>query len=345
MHTQFFAHINGPSDPRISDAAEIIRSGGLVAFPTETVYGLGANALDPDAVRRIFSAKGRPADNPLIAHISEFEEIRRLVSALPPEAELLAEKFWPGPLTIILPVAPSVPKEVTAGLPTVGVRLPANDIARALIKESGVPIAAPSANSSGKPSPTTAMHVYDDMCGRIEAVLDGGRSGVGVESTIVSLAGGTPKLLRPGGISLEQLESLLGKVEVDKAVREKLGDNEKPLAPGMKYRHYAPKAPMTLVVGDPEKTIKRIMELAGPNDGVICFDEYFFRVTGTPYVRGFGHSSHPEEQAKRLFRILRSFDCLPVEQIYSQCPEEKGIGLAVANRLKKAAGFSIISVD
>ena len=344
MKTKLFSHVVSEDDPRIAEAAKIIRGGGLVAFPTETVYGLGANALDPAAVRKIFLAKGRPADNPLIAHISSFEEIRRLVRVLPESAEALSKRFWPGPLTIILPAAPCVPPEVTAGLPTVGVRLPAHPIARALIREASVPIAAPSANSSGKPSPTSALHVFEDMCDRIDAILDGGRSGVGVESTIVSLASGKPKLLRPGGISLEQLQSVLGEVDVDKAVREKLAEGERPLAPGMKYRHYAPKAPMTLVMGDPEKSLLKIRELAGPEDGIICFDEYFFRFGNTKYIRGFGHSCHPEEQAARLFKILRSFDTLPVRHIYSQCPEEKGIGLAVVNRLKKASGFSIIQV-
>ncbi len=344
MQTLLFSHIVDPADPQIAVAARIIREGGVVAFPTETVYGLGANALDPLAVRKIFAAKDRPADNPLIAHIADFDAVRKLTTTLPRELELLAERFWPGPLTIILPAAPCVPKEVTAGLSTVGVRLPAHPIARALIRAAGVPIAAPSANRSGKPSPTTATHVYEDMFGRIDAIVDGGRSGVGVESTIVSLAGATPRLLRPGGVSLEELEDVLGRVDVDKAVREKLAEGEKPAAPGMKYRHYAPIAPMTLVVGDPEKSMLKIRELAGPQDGIICFDEYFFRFKNTEYIRGFGHSSHPEEQAQRLFRVLRSFDSLPVRHIYSQCPSEDGIGLAVVNRLKKAAGFSIIEV-
>ena len=344
METKLYSHVFYRDDPHIEEAAEIIRKGGLVAFPTETVYGLGANALDPAAVAKIFEAKGRPVDNPLIAHISKFDEIRRLVKSIPREAELLAQRFWPGPLTIILPAAPSVPKEVTAGLPTVAIRLPGHPIARALIKAAGVPIAAPSANSSGRPSPTTALHVYEDMCGKIDAILDGGRSGVGLESTIVTLAERKPKLLRPGGVSLEDLEMVLGEVEVDKAVREKLAENEKPLAPGMKYRHYAPAAPMTLIVGDPEKSMMKIRELAGEEDGVLCFDEYFFRFGNVKYIRGFGHSSHPEEQAVRLFKVLRSFDTLPVRHIYAQCPEEKGIGLAVVNRLKKASGFSIIEV-
>lgn len=344
METILFSHITDKHDPRIAEAAKIIREGGVVAFPTETVYGLGANALDPAAVKKIFAAKGRPADNPLIAHIADFDDIRRLVSVLPPEVEMLAKRFWPGPLTIILPAAPCVPKEVTAGLPTVGIRIPAHPIARAFIRAAGVPIAAPSANSSGRPSPTTTTHVYEDMFGKIEAILDGGRSGVGVESTIVTLATKRPRLLRPGGVSLEELEEVLGRVDVDKAVREKLAEDEKPEAPGMKYRHYAPAAPMTLIVGEAEKSFLKIRELAGAEDGIICFDEYFFRFKNTEYIRGFGHSSHPEEQARKLFRILRSFDSLPVKHIYAQCPEEKGIGLAVANRLKKAAGFSIINV-
>ncbi len=235
----------------VKTAAELIRAGEVVGMPTETVYGLAANALNGEAVKKIFLAKGRPQDNPLIVHIADFDQIYDLCPAVPPQAKLLADAFWPGPLTMIVPKGDCIPDEVSCGLDTVGIRLPSHPMARALIRESGVPLAAPSANTSGRPSTTTAAHVMHDMDGKIAAVLDGGACGVGVESTVITLALERPRLLRPGGITLEQLRSVLGEVDVDRALYEKIGDDVKVSAPGMKYRHYAPKAPVTVVRGDP----------------------------------------------------------------------------------------------
>ena len=236
----------------VKTAAELIRAGEVVGMPTETVYGLAANALNGEAVKKIFLAKGRPQDNPLIVHIADFEQIYDLCPAVPPQAKQLADAFWPGPLTMIVPKGDCIPDEVSCGLDTVGIRLPSHPMARALIRESGVPLAAPSANTSGRPSTTTAAHVMHDMDGKIAAVLDGGACGVGVESTVITLALERPRLLRPGGITLEQLRSVLGEVDVDRALYEKIGDDVKVSAPGMKYRHYAPKAPVTVVRGNPQ---------------------------------------------------------------------------------------------
>lgn len=258
-------------DEALRQAGALLRAGEVVGMPTETVYGLAANALDGAAVAKIFLAKGRPQDNPLIVHIADKEQLSTLARMVPAGARKLAEAFWPGPLTIILPKAACIPDEVSAGLDTVGIRLPSHPVARALIREAGVPLAAPSANLSGRPSTTTSGHVMEDLGGKIPAIVEGGPCAVGVESTVVSLAGNVPRLLRPGGVSLEQLESVLGSVEVDRALREKIGDEVRVSAPGMKYRHYAPKAPVTVVCGDPERTAVYITRHAGLDAGVICF--------------------------------------------------------------------------
>ena len=324
----------------VKTAAELIRAGEVVGMPTETVYGLAANALDGEAVKKIFLAKGRPQDNPLIVHIADFEQIYDLCPAVPPQAKLLADAFWPGPLTMIVPKGDCIPDEVSCGLDTVGIRLPSHPMARALIRESGVPLAAPSANTSGRPSTTTAAHVMHDMDGKIAAVLDGGACGVGVESTVITLALERPRLLRPGGITLEQLRSVLGEVDVD---REKIGDDVKVSAPGMKYRHYAPKAPVTVVRGDPQDTAKYIAEHIGNSTGVLCFDEYR-EMFPTCVVECFGSQDDLGAQAREVFDRLRAFDDTAVTQIWAQCPSDEGLGLAVANRIKKAAGFSVIEV-
>ncbi len=326
------------------EAGKIIRSGGLVAFPTETVYGLGANALDSEAVAGIFRAKGRPQDNPLISHIADFQEIYSLCREVPPEAELLAENFWPGPLTMVLKKSDAIPMSVSAGLDTAGIRLPSHPAARALIRAAGVPIAAPSANTSGKPSPTTAAHVLADMDGKIDMILDGGACSVGLESTVVSLCGERPRLLRPGGITLEQLESVLGKVDVDRAIREQISTNEKVSAPGMKYRHYAPRAPVTIISGTPEHTAGYIRTHISPSTGVLCFDEYVSLFESAGHVRGYGSVYDISAQARQIFDALRGFDSSSVTEILAQCPSDIGLGLAVANRLKKAAGFNIIEI-
>ena len=328
----------------IEAAAAILRAGGLVGIPTETVYGLGANGLDPAAVRRIFEAKGRPQDNPLILHIPDPSWLERYCRDVPAAARRLAEQFWPGPLTMILPRRALVPDEVTCGLETVGVRCPDHPVTLAIIRAAGVPVAAPSGNRSGRPSPTCARHMLEDMEGRIQAVVDGGPCGVGVESTIVDLTLPVPRLLRPGGLPLEALEAVLGHVDVDRAVTAPLSPGEKPRAPGMKYRHYAPQAPVTVVTGDGAATAAYIRRQAGANTGVICFTEYRDRFPGCT-VRSIGPAGDRGEQARRVFDALRSFDGTPVTAIFAQCPGEEGLGLAVANRLKKAAGFQIVAAE
>ena len=328
----------------IEAAAAILRAGGLVGIPTETVYGLGANGLDPAAVRRIFEAKGRPQDNPLILHIPDPSWLERYCRDVPAAARRLAEQFWPGPLTMILPRRALVPDEVTCGLETVGVRCPDHPVTLDIIRAAGVPVAAPSGNRSGRPSPTCARHMLEDMEGRIQAVVDGGPCGVGVESTIVDLTLPVPRLLRPGGLPLEALEAVLGHVDVDRAVTAPLSPGEKPRAPGMKYRHYAPQAPVTVVTGDGAATAAYIRRQAGANTGVICFGEYRDRFPGCT-VRSIGPMEDRGEQARRVFDALRSFDGTPVTAIFAQCPGEEGLGLAVANRLKKAAGFQIVAAE
>lgn len=327
----------------LDEAAALLRAGEVVGIPTETVYGLGANAFDAAAVRKIFAAKGRPQDNPLIVHIADFDELAGLCPAVPAQARALANNFWPGPLTIIVPKNFRIPPETSAGLETVGVRLPAHPVARELIRRAGVPIAAPSANTSGRPSTTTAQHVLRDLGGKIPAVVEGGPCTVGVESTVVSLAGDKPRLLRPGGVTLEQLTAVLGKVEVDRALREKIGDNVRVSAPGMKYRHYAPKAPVTVVRGAPEQSAAYIRDHAPEGAGVLCFDEC------APLFEGFrtltfGRSDDLKTQAQLVFDRLRAFDDFDVTAIFAQCPDDRGLGLAVANRIQKAAGFRVVEV-
>ena len=327
----------------IRRGGDILKQGGLVAFPTETVYGLGGDALNPQASMKIYAAKGRPSDNPLIVHIAEFDKLAPIVAEVPEKAKILAEKYWPGPLTMIVPKGDCIPDEVSCGLDTVGIRLPSHPMARALIRESGVPLAAPSANTSGRPSTTTAAHVMHDMDGKIAAVLDGGACGVGVESTVITLALERPRLLRPGGITLEQLRSVLGEVDVDRALYEKIGDDVKVSAPGMKYRHYAPKAPVTVVRGNPQDTAKYIAERISDATGVLCFDEYK-NMFPNCIVECFGSRDDLGAQAREVFDRLRAFDDTSVTQIWAQCPSDEGLGLAVANRIKKAAGFSVIEI-
>ena len=328
----------------IARAAEIIRAGGLVAIPTETVYGLGANALDPNAVCRIYEAKGRPSDNPLIIHVPDKSWLARYCVDVPEVAYTLAEHFWPGPLTMILKRDPGVPDRTTGGLQTVGVRCPDHPVTLALIEAADVPIAAPSANLSGRPSCTTASHVLEDMQGKIECILDGGRCKVGVESTIIDLTVQPPRLLRPGGLPVEALEEVLGEVAIDDAVKRRMGEGEQPRAPGMKYRHYAPSAPVTVVIGSPAKSAWYIRRNLDANVGVICYNEFTPLFYGAE-VQTLGSMQNPREQARRVFDALRAFDSTKVERIYAQCPDAEGLGFAVGNRLKKAAGFSVIDAD
>ena len=348
MHTRYFdlRDTKGQQkiiEDQISAAADILRQGGLVGIPTETVYGLGANALDAEAVNKIFEAKGRPQDNPLIIHIPGPQWLPRYCEDVPPLAYTLARKFWPGPLTMILKRKPIVPDATTAGLDTVGVRCPDHQVTLSIIREAGVPVAAPSANTSGRPSCTTAADVMEDMEGKIDAVVDGGPCQVGVESTILDLTCTPPRLLRPGGLPLEALEEVAGPVAVDKAVTERLKDGEQPKAPGMKYRHYAPKAPVTVVRGDPAQTAAYIAQHIGEKTGVMCFDEYRDCFPGC-VVECFGSENDLGTQAREVFDRLRAFDDTDVRQIWAQCPSDEGLGLAVANRIKKAAGFSVVEV-
>ena len=331
----------------IDEAAAILRDGGLLGIPTETVYGLGANGLNEEAVAHIFEAKGRPQDNPLILHIPDASWLERYCKDISLTAYQLAEAYWPGPMTMILRRKDIVPDAVTAGLDTVGMRCPAHPLCRAIIDAAGVPVAAPSGNTSGRPSPTTAQHMLEDMDGKIDAIVDGGSCSVGVESTIIDLTETPARLLRPGGITLEQLEAVLGEVAVDPAVTRLMGAGEQPKAPGMKYRHYAPKAPVTVVTGDPKKSAEYIAAHAGAEDGIICFDEFlplFTRRSETRPVMDLGPAGDKEEQARHIFDALRSFDHTSVPAIWAQCPDAPGIGLAIANRLNKAAGFHIIRV-
>ncbi len=315
-----------------------------MAFPTETVYGLGANGLDGEAVGRIFAAKGRPQDNPLILHVPSADCLTLYCRNIPPKAYDLTRRFWPGPLTVILERRENVPDVVTAGLDTVGMRCPSHPAALEMLRKCGLPIAAPSANTSGKPSPTTAQAVWEDMEGKIDAVMDGGPCQVGLESTIIDLTCTPPRLLRPGGVTLEQLEAVLGEVAVDKAVRSLLSPGEQPRAPGMKYRHYAPKAPVTVVQGPGGVTAQYIQEHLPPTGGVICFDDYVNLFPGRPF-RSLGPQGDTSEQARRLFEALRAFDRTEVTEIFAQCPDETGLGLAINNRLNKAAGFHIITLE
>ena len=327
----------------IEKAAEIIRRGGLLGIPTETVYGLGANALNADACRRIYEAKGRPQDNPLIIHVPDASWLSRYCEKVPESAYRLAEAFWPGPLTMILPKREIVPYRTTGGLETVGVRCPNHPVTLAVIAAADVPIAAPSGNTSGRPSPTSAADMLEDMEGKIDGIFDGGPCGVGVESTIIDLTCQPPRLLRAGGLPLEELERVLGTVLVDKCITQLMTDGERPRAPGMKYRHYAPKAPVTVVTGDGKKSAAYIAAHAPEGAGVICFSEFRAQFPGC-VVHELGPEGDKSEQARRVFDALREFDATDVTEIFAQCPDDAGLGLAIGNRLKKAAGFHVVEV-
>lgn len=331
----------------LAQAARVLREGGLLGIPTETVYGLGANGLDPEAVGAIFAAKGRPQDNPLILHIPSADWLERYCREIPDTAYDLARRFWPGPLTMILKRRELVPNVVTAGLDTVGMRCPDCALTREIIAVADVPVAAPSGNASGRPSPTTAADMLEDMEGKIDAIVDGGPCRVGVESTIIDLTVRPPRLLRPGGVTLEALREVLGEVEVDDAVRRLMAPGEQPKAPGMKYRHYAPKAPVTVVKGTPEDTAEYIAAHLGETSGVLCFEEFlpqFTRRLGMRPVMSLGPAADQAAQARHIFEALRAFDRLEVTEIWAQSPTDTGLGLAVTNRLNKAAGFHIIQL-
>lgn len=340
----------------IRQAADIIRGGGLVAFPTETVYGLGADAMNPEASGKIYKAKGRPSDNPLIVHISRYEELLSIAEEIPPQARTLAAAFWPGPLTMIVRKKENVPRETTGGLDTVAVRMPDHPVALALIACSGSPVAAPSANTSGRPSPTQAEHVAADMDGRIPMILDAGPVGIGIESTIIDLTEGTPTILRPGYITKEMLENVLcGEVRMDPGItaaeyRESAGEAVRPKAPGMRYRHYAPRAELTLVEGKTDRVAEEINRLAhreqtaGKKVGVIASDETRAAYRAD-YVVSIGRKEDEEAIARRLYGILREFDGLDVDVIYSECFDTPQMGQAIMNRLRKAAGYRVLHTE
>ena len=325
-------------------AARIIREGGLVAVPTETVYGLGADGLNPAAVAKIFAAKGRPQDNPLILHVTGAEQIEQFCHHIPESAYRLAEAFWPGPLTMVLPARSTVPKCTTAGLPTVAVRCPDSDITRKIIALAGVPIAAPSANISGKPSTTTAQHVLHDHDGRIDAVVDGGDCRVGVESTIVDLTETPPRLLRPGGITPEQLTEILGDLVIDKAITSQLKADEVAKAPGMKYRHYAPQCQVIIVSGSREAASQYIHKYFQKNDRVLCFMEELELYSDCSPL-SYGSELDAESLSHGLFAALRQLDDPSVGTVYARCPEGGGVAYAVQNRLKKAAAFQVVNAE
>lgn len=325
-------------------AADLIRREELVAIPTETVYGLGANGLSEAAVIKIFEAKGRPQDNPLILHISAPEEMEQFCHHIPQAAYDLAKAFWPGPLTMVLPARSCVPKRTTGGLSTVAVRCPDSDVTRDIIRLAGVPIAAPSANISGKPSTTTAQHVLHDHDGKIAAVVDGGPCRVGVESTIVDLTEDRPRLLRPGGITPEQLLSVLGDLVVDKAVTAQIDKDAVVKAPGMKYRHYAPAEPVVIVAGSREKAAAYIRRHFQNGDRVLCFEEELPLYEGCAPL-AYGREADVNTLSAGLFAALRELDDPAIHQVYARCPVGGGVAFAVQNRLKKAAAFHIVDAE
>jgi L-threonylcarbamoyladenylate synthase len=334
----------------LKEAGEILRSGGLVAFPTETVYGLGANALDENAAKKIYKAKGRPSDNPLMVHIANTEDVKLLAKDIPDQAYQLAEGFWPGPLTIILKKSECVPYQTTGGLDTVAIRLPANQIARNLIAESGVFVAAPSANVSGKPSPTTAEHVINDLSGKIDFIIDGGQATLGLESTILDLSGEKPMILRPGFITKAMLENVIGNIDYDPAILANNPDkNLVPKAPGMKYRHYAPEGTLTIYEGDIELVIHEINLKSkenyenGDSVGVIATDETkdFY---GYGAVKTIGTRKDEASIAAGLYGVLREFDELHTQYIYSESFADHNLGQAIMNRLLKAAGYHMVKL-
>lgn len=334
----------------MEQAGDIIKRGGLVAFPTETVYGLGGDALNKESSKKIYAAKGRPSDNPLIVHISKWDSIYEIADNVTDEVKLLADTFWPGPLTIVLNKKPIVPMETTGGLETVAIRMPNHSAALSFIENAGGFIAAPSANLSGRPSPTIAKHVIDDMTGRIEMIIDGGAVGIGVESTIVDMTGEKPTILRPGFVTEEMIERVLGQVEVDKTILDN-NTGERPKAPGMKYRHYAPKGNMYIFENNVEDSllIEKINEFSksekakGEKVGVLCCDEIFENVNAD-IKYSVGSRKETDEIARRLYKILRDFDDDGVTVIFSESFSPEGFGQAVMNRLLKAAGFNILKI-
>lgn len=333
----------------MEEASQVLHRGGMVAFPTETVYGLGADALDEKASAKIYAAKGRPSDNPLIVHISDIEQLDKLVCEIPDNAKKLMDAFWPGPMTLIFKKSGLVPDGTTGGLDTVAVRMPNHKAALELIRTSGVAIAAPSANTSGRPSPTTAVHVADDLSGKIDMIIDGGAVGIGIESTIVDVTSEIPMVLRPGYITMEMLEKVVGKVGIDKAITGPVSPDVKPKAPGMKYKHYAPKAELTMFKGELKNVVEHINNLTDKNvksgikTGIIACEE-----TKDMYKAGevlsIGSRNNEDTIAHNLYGVLRKFDDMNVDVIYGETFEDNRLGQAIMNRLLKAAGYHVEKV-
>ncbi len=336
---------------KLNEAAEALRSGRVVAIPTETVYGLGANALDTRAVEKIFEAKGRPSDNPLIVHIADKEKVYELAETIPEKAVHLMDKLWPGPLTLVLKKSSIIPCIITAGLETVAIRMPEHPVARELIRMAAVPVAAPSANVSGRPSTTTAQHVLDDMDGKIEMVVDAGSSRVGLESTVLDVTVEPPVLLRPGGVTPGQIEKIIGSIDIDKTILGKISSENIPKSPGMKYTHYSPKAHVVIVRSeDRQKQVDKIIELAqtnrleGKKVGICATDQTKAEYHGFETL-SMGDRDRPETIAARLFALLREFDDKGVDIIFAEAVDEHEVGLAIMNRMVKAAGYDIIKLE
>ncbi|WP_026653277.1 L-threonylcarbamoyladenylate synthase [Butyrivibrio proteoclasticus] len=329
----------------LKEAGDIIKNGGLVAFPTETVYGLGGDALNPESSKKIYAAKGRPSDNPLIVHVANMDDLSKIVKEVPDSARKLADAFWPGPLTMILEKNDKVPYETTGGLDTVAIRMPNNQIALGLIRESGGYIAAPSANTSGRPSPTVAKFCVEDLSGKIEMIIDGGQVGIGLESTIVDLTSDVPMILRPGYITLDMLKEVLGEVTIDKTIIDS-SSTQKPKAPGMKYRHYAPKGQLTIVQGSEKEVVEYInketaaAKALGKRTGVIGTDESKEHYRAD-IVKSVGNRLDEKTIAHELFKVLREFDDENVDVMFSESFDDSGIGQAIMNRLLKAAGHNV----
>ena len=327
-----------PTRENISYCAGLIKGGEVVGMPTETVYGLAANAFDENAVKKIFKAKNRPADNPLIVHIADIDMLKELATDISDIALLVCEKFWPGPITIVLPKSEKIPLITSGGLDTVGIRLPSNEVARELIKTCGLPLAAPSANLSGSPSPTTAEHVFDDLNGRIPAILNGGKCSVGVESTVISFENDAIRLLRPGRISVDDLKTVASDVIIDKGVLEVISNDSKVKSPGMKYKHYSPKADVTLVDGSIDFFERYVDDRNSDDTYALIFDNDNI----SDNIKSIRYGSNSEQQAERIFAVLREIDKIGAKKVYARCPSRDGVGLAVYNRMLRAAGFKVV---
>ncbi len=334
--------VHSPKAEVLAEAGRILREGGLVVFPTETVYGLGGNATDAKAAQKIYAAKGRPSDNPLIIHVADPRDAEAY-AVTSPLYYRLAAAFMPGPLTLILPKRDTIPLSVTGGLDSVAVRCPSHPIAHALIAAAGVPIAAPSANLSGKPSPTRAAHVIDDLSGRVDMIIDGGESDIGLESTILKIDTDRPILLRPGGITLEQLSAVCGHVEIAAAVTGQLAPGERPLSPGMMYRHYAPATPLILVRGDRAAATAYLSARQTEGCGILAYAEEAGALSPERLII-LGHRDDPAEQAQHLFTALRDADSFGAPALYAHYPDDTGMGLALCNRMLRAAAYQVVEV-